>query len=89
MPAYRGRLPAAGIDLGPSRDAAMTAALGAWIVAWGDAIAQVLEEDGEWDTITMRPRLLTWLRSLTSAAGRSGVLPGLRVLGGPDQRAWR
>jgi hypothetical protein len=28
----------------------------------------------------MRPRLLTWLRSFTSAAGRSGVLPGLRVL---------
>jgi hypothetical protein len=30
----------------------------------------------------MRPRLLTWLRSFTSAAGRSGVLPGLRVLAG-------
>jgi hypothetical protein len=28
------------------------------------------------------PRLLTWLRSFTSAAGRSGVLPGLRVLAG-------
>ena len=59
----------------------MTAALGAWIVAWGDAIAKVLEEDGQWGTTTMRPRLLTWLRSFTSAAGR-GVLPGLRVLAG-------
>jgi hypothetical protein len=42
----------------------------------------VLEEDDEWGTTTMRPRLLTWLRSFTSAAGRSGVLPGLRVLAG-------
>ena len=45
MSAYRGRLEAAGIDLGPSWEVAMTAALGAWIVAWGDAIAKVLEED--------------------------------------------
>ena len=82
MSAYRGRLEAAGIDPGPSWDVAMTAALGAWIVAWGDAIAKVLEEDGEWGTTTMRPRLLAWLRSFTSAAGRSGVLPGLRVLAG-------
>ena len=57
----------------------MTAALGAWIVAWGDAIAKVLEEDDEWGTTTMRPRLLTWLRSFTDAASRSGVLRGLRV----------
>ena len=82
MSAYRGRLQAAGIDLGRSWDVAMTAALGAWIVAWGTAIAKVLEEDDEWGTTTMRPRLLTWLRSFTSAAGRSGVLPGLRVLAG-------
>jgi hypothetical protein len=40
----------------------------------------VLEEDDEWGTTTMRLRLLTWLRNFTSAAGRSGVLPGLRVL---------
>ena len=82
MSAYRSRLRAAGIDLGPSWDAAMTAALGAWIVAWGDTIARVLEEDDQWGTTTMRPRLLAWLRSFTSAADRSGVLPGLRVLAG-------
>ena len=81
MSAYRGRLEAAGIDLGPSWDMAMTAALGAWIVAWGHAIARVLKDD-KWGTTTMRPRRLTWLRSFTSAAGRSGVLPGLRVLAG-------
>jgi Phosphotransferase enzyme family len=82
MAAYRGRLQAAGIGLGPSWDAAMTAALGAWIVAWGSEIAKLLEKDNEWGTTTMRPRLLTWLRSFTSVAGRSGVLPGLRVLAG-------
>ena len=60
----------------------MTAALGAWIIAWGDRIAKVLDEDDEWGTTTVRPRLLTWLRSFTSAADRSGALPGLRVLAG-------
>jgi hypothetical protein len=60
----------------------MTAALGAWTVAWGDAIAKVLEEDDEWGTTTMRPRLLTWLRSFTDAADRSGAFPRLRVLAG-------
>jgi hypothetical protein len=48
----------------------------------GDAIAKVLEEGEEWGTTTMRPRLLTWLRSFTSAAGRSGVLLGPRLLAG-------
>jgi Phosphotransferase enzyme family len=82
MSAYRSGLQAAGIDLGPSWDVAMTAALGAWIVAWGSKIAKLLDKDSQWGTTTMRPRLLTWLRSFTSAAGRSGVLPGLRVLAG-------
>ena len=82
MSAYRGRLEAAGIDLGPSWDAAMTADLGAWILARGETIAKALEEDSEWGTTTMRPRLLTWLRSFTSAAGQPGVLPGLRALAG-------
>ena len=47
MSAYRGRLQAAGIDPGPSRDVAMTAALGAWILARGDTIAKALEEDSQ------------------------------------------
>jgi Ser/Thr protein kinase RdoA (MazF antagonist) len=80
MAAYRGQLEAAGIELGPSWDVAMTAALGSWVLAWGDTIAKVLDEDPEWGTTTMRPRLLTWLHSFTSAAARSGVLPGLRGL---------
>lgn len=80
MSAYRGRLLTAGIDLGPSWGAAMTAALGAWILAWGDAITRALEEDSEWGTTTMRPRLLTWLRSFMSASDTSSVLPGLCAL---------
>jgi Ser/Thr protein kinase RdoA (MazF antagonist) len=82
MAAYRGRLEAAGIDQGPSWDVAMTAALGVWIVAWWHAFAKALEEDPEWGTTTMRPRLLTWLRSFIFAAGRSGALPDLRALAG-------
>jgi Ser/Thr protein kinase RdoA (MazF antagonist) len=82
MAAYRGRLHAAGIDLGPSWDVALTAALGAWVVAWGDTITKVLDEDEEWGTTMMRPRLLAWLASFTSAAGRSGALPGLGALAG-------
>lgn len=82
MSAYCRRLQAAGIDLGPSWDVAMTAALGTWILAWGDTIAKALEDDSQWGTTTMRPRLLTWLHSFTSAAGQSGALPGLRVLAG-------
>jgi hypothetical protein len=34
----------------------MTAAVGAWILAWGDTIAKALEEDCQWGTTTMRPR---------------------------------
>jgi hypothetical protein len=61
----------------------MTAALGAWIIAWWDTIAKLAaQEDDEWGTTTVRLRLLTRLRSFTSAAARSGVLPGLGVLAG-------
>jgi hypothetical protein len=52
MSAYRGRLEAAGIDLGPWRDTAKTAALGGWILAWAHAITTVLEEDRQRGTTT-------------------------------------
>ena len=80
--AYRACLEAAGIELGPSWDASLAAALGAWVVARGGLIARVLEEDREWGTTTMRPRLLAWLRSFASSAGRCGVFPGLAGLCG-------
>jgi Ser/Thr protein kinase RdoA (MazF antagonist) len=78
--AYRACLRSAGIGLGPDWDAATAAALAAWIIARGPVIARVLDEDRPWGTTTMRPRLLTWLRSFTAAAGRAGVLPRLHAL---------
>jgi hypothetical protein len=76
----------------------MTAALGAWIVAWGDTITKVLEEDREWGTTTMRPRLLTWQSSRITQPSPGLVRRGFRCLTSgslrcerrrPDQRAGR
>jgi Ser/Thr protein kinase RdoA (MazF antagonist) len=80
--AYRDQLTSGGVDLGPEWDAAITAALAGWVVARSEAIGRALDEDGDWGTTTMRPRILTWLRSFIAAAERSGVLPGLRTLAG-------
>jgi hypothetical protein len=80
LQAYRDGVAAAGIDLGPDWDAVMAAALAGWVVARGEALGRALDEDEEWGTTTMRPRLLAWLRSFIDAADRSGALPGLRDL---------
>jgi len=80
--AYRSCLQSAGIGLDPDWDAATAAALAAWIIARGPVLARVLDEDRPWGTTTMRPRLLTWLRSFTEAAARAGVLPRLHALAG-------
>lgn len=47
-------------------------------MARGAGIARALDRDGDWGTTTMRPRLLTWLHSFTSAASQTGALPRLR-----------
>ena len=73
------QVPDAGAVLGADWDTALTAALAGWVVFRGTAIGEALDEDGEWGTTTMRPRLLAWLRSFTGAAERAGVLPRLRV----------
>jgi Ser/Thr protein kinase RdoA (MazF antagonist) len=78
--AYRARLAAAGIDPGPDWEAALAAALAGWIIIRGDLVARLLDKDPEWGTTTMRPRLLTWLRSFIEVAGRTGALPRLRAL---------
>jgi Ser/Thr protein kinase RdoA (MazF antagonist) len=78
--AYRGCLQDAGIRLGPDWDAVTAAALAAFIIARGRMIARALDEDPRWGTTTMRPRLLTWLRTFTGAASRAGVLPRLAHL---------
>jgi Phosphotransferase enzyme family len=80
--AYRACLQAAGVDMGRYWDAATTAALAGWIVARGGVLAKALEEDHEWGTTTMRPRLLAWLRNFIDQADGIGVLPRLRVLAG-------
>jgi Ser/Thr protein kinase RdoA (MazF antagonist) len=80
LAAYRARMEAAGIELGSDWDAAMAAAVATWIVAGGPMISRALEQDREWGTTTLRPRLLTWLDNFVEASGRAGVLPLLRAL---------
>jgi len=78
--AYRETLGAAGIVLGTDWDTCVAAALAGWIVARGRGIARLLDEDDEWGTTTMRPRLLAWLRSFLGRAGGEAALPRLRGL---------
>ena len=76
--AYQARLEAAGIGLGPEWENLTTAVLAGLIIARGHVLAQALDEDDEWGTTTMRPRLLAWLRSFTGRAG-DGTLPRLQA----------
>jgi hypothetical protein len=59
---------------------ALTAALAGWVVARGAGIGRALEQDRDWGTTTIRPRVLTWLGSFIDAAARTDVLPQLRSL---------
>jgi len=78
--AYRKILGAAGIGLGTDWDTCVAAALAGWIVARGRGMARLLDEDDEWGTTTMRPRLLAWLRSFLNQASGEAALPRLRGL---------
>jgi len=78
--AYRETLDAAGIGLGTDWDAGLAAALAGWIVARGRALTEVLDEDEQWGTTTMRPRLLAWLRNFVERAGGDQSLPRLRAI---------
>ena len=77
--AYRDQATNAGLELGLDWEDALTAALAGWVVA-RVRIGRALEEDSNWGTTTMRPRLLTWLSSFIGAASRTGALPRLRAL---------
>jgi hypothetical protein len=77
MTAYRARLAAGGIGLGPDWEELTTAALAGLLIARGRMLAEALEQDHEWGTTTMRPRFLAWLRSFTNRPG-GGVLPRLQ-----------
>jgi Ser/Thr protein kinase RdoA (MazF antagonist) len=76
--AYRSRLGAAGIELGPDWEQLTTAAVAGLIVARGPGLAAALDADSEWGTTTMRPRLLVWLSNLAARDG-DGTLPRLRA----------
>ena len=76
--AYRDQVTNAGIDLGADWETALAAALAGSVVGRGAAIGRALDKDRDWGTTTIRPRLLTWLHSFTSAASRTGALPRLR-----------
>lgn len=78
--AYAAGAESAGILLGPDWDAALAVALACWIVARGRGFRGILDEDPEWGTTTMRPRLVGWLRSFLGVAAAAGVLPRLREL---------
>jgi aminoglycoside/choline kinase family phosphotransferase len=78
--AYRDALGAAGIDLSADWDASVTAVLAGWIVARGRGITKMLDEDDEWGTTTMRPRLLTWLRNVIRRPDGEAGMPRLRAL---------
>lgn len=78
--AYRGCLRGAGVELGPDWDAVTAAALASFIIARGRMLSRALSEDRPWGTTTMRPRLLTWLRTFTETATEAGVLPRLADL---------
>ena len=78
--AYREQMTNAGVDLGPDWEDALTAALAGWVVARGARIGRALEEDRNWGTTTMRPRLLTWLSSFIEVTSQTGALPRLRAL---------
>jgi len=75
--AYRARLAAGGIDLGPDWEELITAALAGLLIARGRMLAEALEQDHEWGTTTMRPRFLAWLGSFTGRAG-GGALSRLQ-----------
>ncbi len=76
--AYQARLEAAGIGLGPDWESLTTAVLAAAFLGRGQVFAEALEQDHEWGTTTMRPRLLAWLRTFTGRAG-DGTLPRLQA----------
>jgi Ser/Thr protein kinase RdoA (MazF antagonist) len=80
LAAYREQVTSAGVTLGGDWEAALTAALGGWVVARAPALVRSLQEDREWGTTTVRPRALSWLRNFADAATRSGALPRLGAI---------
>jgi aminoglycoside/choline kinase family phosphotransferase len=78
--AYHASLQAGGIRLDAHWEAEMLAALAGFVVARGGGITKMLDEDPQWGTTTMRPRLLAWLRNFTGRADGQSAMPRLRAL---------
>ncbi len=76
--AYRARLQAAGLELGPDWESVTTAVLAAAFLGRGQVFADALDADHGWGTTTMRPRLLAWLSTFRGRAG-DGTLPRLQA----------
>ena len=75
--AYRARLHAAGIELGPDWESVTTAVLAAAFLGRGQVFAEALDADHDWGTTTMRPRLLAWLSTFRGRAATARC-PGSR-----------
>ena len=57
---------------------ALLVTLASWILARGRVITKAVENDGEWGTTTMRPRLLQWTDSFLSLSDSGSILPATR-----------
>ena len=89
LQAYRDEMSGAGVSLDDSWEVALTAALAGWVVARGAGIGRALEQDRDWGTTTIRPRVLTWLGSFIDAAARVDELPRLLSLASALRTALR
>jgi Ser/Thr protein kinase RdoA (MazF antagonist) len=77
LQSYRKTLAGGGTTLAGDWDVAMAAALAGYIVARGSVIEGALQEDSDWGTATMRPRLLAWAASFVTVASEVGAFPQL------------
>ena len=57
--------------------AALASALASWVVARGDVITRLLDEDGTWGTTTVRVRVRQWLRAYLSVEGAAARHPAV------------
>ena len=68
--AYEHVLEEEDVRLGREWDASVAAALACWVVGRWRLVREAIEDDREWGTSTIRPRLLVWLAAAAEAAGR-------------------
>jgi Ser/Thr protein kinase RdoA (MazF antagonist) len=77
LSAYQDTLAASGRRLGEEWESALAAALGCWVIARGGDMIRALEQDRQWGTTTMRPRLLAWTASFAALANQTQAFPRL------------